>query len=132
MAFLLDTNIVSNVVRYPQGRVAAHIADIGDAIVATSIIVAAELHFGALRKKSPRLTAQLEVVLGGLDILPFAAPADRIYGELRAHLESKGTPVGANDLLIAAHAIALGYTLVTDNVREFSRIKGLKVENWLR
>jgi len=132
MAFLLDTNIVSNVVRYPQGRVAAHIADIGDAIVATSIIVAAELHFGALRKKSPRLTAQLEVVLGGLDILPFAAPADRIYGELRAHLESKGTPVGANDLLIAAHAIALGYTLVTDNVREFSRIKSLKVENWLR
>ena len=132
MAFLLDTNIVSDVVRYPQGRVAAHIADIGDAIVATSIIVAAELHFGALRKKSPRLTAQLEVVLGGLDILPFAAPADRIYGELRAHLESKGTPVGANDLLIAAHAIALGYTLVTDNVREFSRIKGLKVENWLR
>ena len=132
MAFLLDTNIVSDVVRNPQGRVAARLANIGDAIVATSIIVAAELHFGALRKNSPRLTAQLEVVLGGLDILPFAAPADRIYGELRAQLESKGTPVGANDLLIAAHALALGYTLVSHNVREFSRIKGLKAENWLR
>jgi tRNA(fMet)-specific endonuclease VapC len=132
MAFLLDTKIVSDVVRNPQGRVAARLANIGDAIVATSIIVAAELHFGALRKKSPRLTAQLEVVLGGLDILPFAAPADRIYGELRAQLESKGTPVGANDLLIAAHALALGYTLVSHNVREFSRIKGLKAENWLR
>ena len=132
MAYLLDTNIVSDLVRHPQSRAASRIAGIGDAIVATSIIVAAELHFGALSKRSPRLTAQLEVVLGGLAVLPFDAPADRIYGELRAHLESKGKLIGANDLLIAAHALALGYTLVTDNVREFSRIRNLKVENWLR
>jgi len=60
------------------------------------------------------------------------ASRDRSYPELRARLEAAGKPVGANDMLIAAHAIALGYTLVTDNVREFSRIKSLKVENWLR
>ncbi|MBU6298661.1 MAG: PIN domain-containing protein, partial [Alphaproteobacteria bacterium] len=64
--------------------------------------------------------------------VPFRAPADKIYAELRARLEKQGTPVGANDMLIAAHALALGATLVTDNEREFARIKSLKVENWLR
>ncbi len=132
MGYLLDTNIVSDLVRDPQGRSAARIARLGEEAIATSIIVAAELRYGEARKKSARLTAQLETILGGLEILPFNAPADRIYGELRARLEAAGKPVGANDMLIAAHTLALGYTLVTDNVREFSRIKGLKVENWLR
>ncbi len=132
MGYLLDTNIVSDLVRHPQGRSAARIARLGEETIATSIIVTAELRYGEARKKSARLTAQLETILGGLEILPFNAPADRVYGELRAQLESAGKPVGANDMLIAAHALALGYTLVTDNVREFSRIKGLKVENWLR
>src|SRR6266478_6139331 len=118
MPYLLDTNIVSDLVRNPRGRVQSRLAEVGDEQVVTSIIVAAELRYGTARKKSPRLTAQLETVLGGLEILPFNAPADRIYGELRARLEAAGKPVGANDMLIAAHTLALGYTLVTDNVRE--------------
>lgn len=132
MPYLLDTNIVSDLVRHPQGRVAARIAQSGDEKVATSIIVASEMRYGAARRKSPRLSAQLETILGALEILPLETPADRFYGELRSRLESAGKPISANDMLIAAHALALDSTLVTDNVREFSRIKGLRVENWLR
>ncbi len=132
MRFLLDTNIVSDLLRAPQGRVAERIRAVGEARVRTSIIVAAELRFGARKLGSARLTARLEAVLGVLEIAPFAAPADEVYGHIRAGLERAGTPIGGNDLLIAAQAIALGDTVVTDNEREFGRVEGLAVENWLR
>ncbi|MGH7030572.1 MAG: type II toxin-antitoxin system VapC family toxin [Stellaceae bacterium] len=133
MAYLLDTNIVSDLVRNPQGRVAQHIRKIGETLVCTSIIVAAELRYGTPKRGSPRLTAQLEAVLGALKILPFAAPADVAYGQLRARLEAGGQPIGGNDMLIAAQAMALGHTIVTDNEREFGRVDGLPPhENWLR
>ena len=132
MAYLLDTNIVSDLVRNPQGRIAEQIRRVGEGQVATSIIVAAELRYGAERRRSRRLSAQLEAILGFLEILPFEAPADVTYGHIRARLERGGTPVGGNDLLIAAHAVALARTIVTDNEGEFRRIDGLPVENWLR
>lgn len=132
MRYLLDTNIVSDLVRNPQGVIAARIAKLGEASVFTSIIVTAELHFGLARNRSDRLAGQLQTVLSGLDILPWDAPADERYGEIRAFLQGKGKLIGANDLLIAAHALALDVTLVSDNVREFSRVPGLKLENWLR
>ena len=132
MRYMLDTNIVSDLVRHPQGRIAEHIRKVGEAQVCTSIIVAAELRYGATKKGSQRLTAQLETVLGGLDVLPFEAPADAAYGLIRTRLEQAGTPIGGNDLLIAAQALALGLTMVTENEREFSRVPGLSVENWLR
>jgi tRNA(fMet)-specific endonuclease VapC len=132
MPYLLDTNIVSDLVRHPGGRAAAMLERTGDEPVTTSIVVAAELRYGAARRKSRRLTAQLEKILGDLVVLPLDVPADRSYGKLRAELEAAGTPIGQHDMLIAAHALALGHTLVTDNEREFRRVKGLKVENWLR
>lgn len=132
MRYLLDTNIVSNLVRNPQGRVMRRIREVGETQVCTSIIVAAELRYGVAKKASPRLTAQLEAVLGALEVLPFEAPADTAYGLLRTRLEQAGQPIGGNDLLIAAHAVALGYTIVTDNEREFARIDDLPRENWLR
>jgi tRNA(fMet)-specific endonuclease VapC len=132
MRYLLDTNILSDLVRNPQGRVAQHIREIGEAQVCTSIIVAAELRYGAAKKQSPRLTAQLEAVLGALEVLPLEAPVDTTYGGLRTRLEKAGRPIGANDLLIAAQALALGYTLVTDNEKEFAQVKDLPRENWLR
>jgi len=131
LRYLLDTNVVSDLVNDPHGRVAAAIERLGESAICTSIIVAAELRFGAAKRKSRRLLAQVETALAHLDSQPFAAPADRIYGELRADLERKGRPIGPNDLLIAAHALALGCTLVTDNEREFSRVRSLRVENWL-
>jgi tRNA(fMet)-specific endonuclease VapC len=131
MRHLLDTNVVSDLVRNPQGRVAEHIRRVGEAQVCTSIIVAAELRYGAAKKGSPRLATQLEAVLGALDVLPFEVPADAAYGQIRT-LEQIGRPIGGNDLLIAAQAAALGYTIVTDNEGEFARIDGLLRENWLK
>src|SRR5271155_3662735 len=128
MRYLLDTNMVSDLIRNPQGRVAAHIRKIGETQICTSILVAAELRYGATKKGSPRLTAQLEAVLGALEILPFDSPADAAYGLIRARLEQAGQLIGGNDLLIAAQAIAFGYTLVTDNQKEFARVAGLARE----
>ena len=129
--YLLDTNILSDLVRRPQGRVAKRIAREGERSICTSIVVASELRFGAEKLGSPRLTAQLEVILSTLDILPLEEPADRHYARLRWHLEQRGSPIGPNDLLIAAHALALDCTVVTANDREFTRVPGLKVVNWL-
>jgi tRNA(fMet)-specific endonuclease VapC len=131
MRYLLDTNIVSDLIRNPQGRVTSRIREVGEAQVATSIIVAAELRFGAAKKGSTRLSAQVEAVLGAMEILPLEEPADRAYGLLRARLEKKGHLIGGNDLLIAAQAISLGFTLVTANEREFSKLNDLRCENWL-
>jgi tRNA(fMet)-specific endonuclease VapC len=77
-------------------------------------------------------TAQLETILNALEVLPFESPADAVYGDLRTRLERTGRPIGGNDLLVAAHALALGYTIVTDNDNEFARVDGLPCENWLR
>jgi tRNA(fMet)-specific endonuclease VapC len=132
MRFLLNTSIVSDLVRHPRGRIADRIAEVGEQRVCTSIVVAAELRYGATKKNSSRLTAQLEAVLGAIDVLALESPVDTVYGELRARLERSGQSIGANDLLIAAHALALGHTVVTDNEREFSRIEDLRVGNWLR
>jgi tRNA(fMet)-specific endonuclease VapC len=130
--YLLDTNMVSDLIRNPQGRVAARVAEVGEGRVCTSIIVAAELRYGAAKRGSARLTRQMESVLAALETLPFEAPAESLYGDIRARLEAAGTPIGANDLLIAAHAVTLGHVIVTDNEREFARIDGLPLENWLR
>jgi tRNA(fMet)-specific endonuclease VapC len=130
--FLLDTNSVSDLVRHPRGRIADRIERVGEQQVCTSIIVAAELRYGAAKKGSERLTRQLEIVLSAVDVLALEAPTDAVYGELRARLERTGRSIGGNDLLVAAHALALGHTIVTDNEREFARIDDLRVENWLR
>ncbi|EGV27579.1 PilT protein domain protein [Thiorhodococcus drewsii AZ1] len=130
-AYLLDTNILSDLIRQPAGRIRDRIAQYGEDSICTSIVVASELRFGAAKKGSARLSAQMEAVLSAISILPLDEPTDRHYAEIRHALESAGTPIGANDLLIAAHARALGRTLVTANEREFRRVPGLIVENWL-
>ena len=132
MRYLLDTNVVLDLVRHPQGRISERIREVGEAQVCTSIIVAAELRYGATKRGSPRLATQLEAVLGALDVLPFEAPADTAYGLIRTRLEQIGRPIGGNDLLIAAQAVSLGYTIVTDNEGEFARIDELIGENWLK
>lgn len=128
---LLDTNILSDLVRHPAGKIAQRIRELGEERICTSLVVAAELRYGAYKKGTMRLTSQLEVILSGLDVLPLEQPTDDRYAELRTTLEQAGTPIGPNDMLIAAHALALGLILVTANVKEFSRVPGLAVENWL-
>jgi tRNA(fMet)-specific endonuclease VapC len=129
--YLLDINVVSDLVRHPQGRAAAKIAELGEDAVATSIIVAAELRYGAAKKGSARLASQLETILGAIEVIPFEAPADASYANARVALEAAGTPIGGNDLLIAAQALALDMVVVTNNEREFTRISGLRIDNWL-
>jgi tRNA(fMet)-specific endonuclease VapC len=131
MRYMLDTNVLSDLIRNPQGKAAARIARAGEANICTSIIVAAELRYGCAKSGSNRLLKAVEDLLGEIDVLPFEAPADADYGTIRSQLEVDGTPIGGNDLLIAAHARATGSTIVTANASEFKRIRGLKVENWL-
>jgi tRNA(fMet)-specific endonuclease VapC len=132
MTFLLDTVSLSDVVRHPAGRVASRIAEVGEDDVGTSVIVASELRFGALKRGSRLLIDRVNEALERMTVFAFEQPADERYAEIRVRLERLGRPIGANDLLIAAHALALGRVLVTDNVREFSRVRGLTIENWLR
>jgi tRNA(fMet)-specific endonuclease VapC len=128
--YLLDTNAVSDLVREPLGRTRQKAERTGPERLATSIIVVGELRFGYLRSGNDRLKHAVEGVLAILPILPFETPADWRYAELRVELERLGTPIGGNDMLIAAHALALDCTLVTANEREFRRVPGLRVENW--
>lgn len=132
MRYLLDTNVVSDIVRHPRGAAAARVASAEDGSICTSIIVTAELRYGVEKKGSLRLAQQLEAVLEGIEILPLEQPVDSAYGRLRATLERTGRLIGPNDLLIAAQALALDLTLVTANESEFRRVAGLKVENWVR
>jgi tRNA(fMet)-specific endonuclease VapC len=132
MAYLLDTNILSDVVRNPEGRTSQRVERAGSGNVFTSIVVAAELRFGALKSGSARLASRIEALLRQIDVASFEAPMDVVYAEARRSVEKAGTPIGRNDMLIAAHALATESILVTDNVNEFSRVPGLKIENWLR
>jgi len=131
LEYLLDTNILSDLIRNPQGRVAARVAELGEDTVCTSILVSAELHFGAVKSGSDKLIERVGLILSAMEVLPLETPADKYYGKLRYHLSQCGTPIGPNDLLIAAHALALDLIVVTANIREFSRVPDLQVENWL-
>jgi tRNA(fMet)-specific endonuclease VapC len=130
--YLLDTTTISDFIRHPRGRVADRVRKLGAAAVCTSIIVAAELRFGIEKRGVRKLATRVAEALDVLEVVPFAPPADAVYAVIRAALEKAGRPIGANDLLIAAHAVSLGCTLVTDNQRDFARIEGLSAESWLR
>lgn len=130
--YMLDTKIVSDLLRNPDNRAVKRIADVGPDAICVSIITAAELRYGCARKGSAKLLAHVEAILESVQVLAFDVPADAEYGGIRAELEAAGKPIGPNDLLIAAHAYAAGAILVTDNTGEFSRVRGLRVENWIR
>ena len=132
LVYLLDTNILSDLIKHPAGVVAQHIASVGEAAICTSVIVACELRYGTTKKGSAVLSEKIELLLSMIDVLPLEADADQHYGVIRSALETAGTPIGANDMLIAAHTLSQGLTLVTDNTSEFSRINGLNLENWLK
>lgn len=129
---MLDTNIISDLLRNPDGSAAKRIAEVGPDTICVSVITAAELRYGCAKKGSAKLLAYVEAILESVQVLSFDVPADAEYGGIRAALEAAGKTIGPNDLLIAAHACAAGAILVTDNTSEFSRVRGLRVENWIR
>lgn len=132
--YLLDTHIISDMMRNPTGSAAqraiekAHQSSANGMI--TSVIVDCELLFGMRRRTSPRWHQQYGVAMSGIAVMPLAPEVSGVYADLRTQLEVAGTPIGPLDTLIAAHALALGATLVSGN-SEFSRVPGLAVENWL-
>lgn len=130
--FMLDTNVISDLIKDPMGKVARQLEIEGESSVCSSIIVASELRYGVAKSGSKELSLRVDAALSAIEILPFDIPADTEYGKLRAQLAAKGKPIGPNDLLIGAHALSQELTLVTDNVREFKLAKGLSVVNWRR
>lgn len=130
MKVLIDTDIASYIFAHRDERVRERFLafDVGD--IGISAITAAELAFGAALNPSERNRQTVRRALESLAVAPFDLGAARTYGELRATLQRRGTPIGAHDMLIAAHAIALDVPLATNNVREFRRVPGLRVENW--
>ena len=131
LRYLLDTNVVSDIARHPNGLAAQRVIEVGVEYAGISIVVACEIRFGLAKSGPHRVVNRLTQVLAQCETLSLEPPVDEHYADIRNRLERAGRSIGPNDLLIAAHARALGLTLVTDNVREFSRVPGLAVENWL-
>ncbi|QPC85464.1 PIN domain-containing protein [Mesorhizobium sp. NBSH29] len=131
MRYLLDTNIISDVINLPTGQVAAKIRQEAlRASIVTSILVVSELRYGYTKISSKRLKAAYEMFFENLVIESWETPFDHVYADMRSALEERGKPIGAMDMLIAAHALATDATIVTANVRHFSQVPDLKVENW--
>lgn len=132
--YLLDTNILSDMMRYPEGLAFRHfmvaVKNNPDARFCTSVVVQCELLLGIRRRTHPRWQTHYERVLESVDVMPLEPDACIHYAVLRASLESAGTSIGPNDALIAAHALAANATLVSADA-EFLRVPGLRVENWL-
>lgn len=129
--WMLDTDTLSDLIRNPRGPLVQRLSVTEPNAICTSIVVACELRFGAKRKGSSTLTNRVEQLLASLTVLPLDEPTDQHYAEIRSALESAGMPIGSHDLFIAAHARSRDMTLVTHNVREFERVPGLRVEDWL-
>ena len=131
MRFMLDTNIVSAIVRDPQGKVLERLLEAGEENVFISIITHGEIWYGVKKNGSEELSKKVSAVTRRLYVAPLQLPSDQRYADVRLSLRH-GQNIGPNDLWIAAHALALDAVLVTDNEREFSRVPGLKIDNWLR
>ena len=132
MRFMLDTNIIAYAKNNRPESVLQRLTQYRPEDLCISAITMAELEFGVCNSSRPDQNRMaLLLFLSRISVLPFDADAAREYGMIRADLTKKGTLIGANDLLIAAHARSLGLTLVTNNTREFDRVENLRVENWV-
>jgi tRNA(fMet)-specific endonuclease VapC len=135
MRYLLDTNIVSYFLRDASASLSQRILDSRPQDLAISTISAGELRFGlsklAPSKRANSLSLRLNHLFNSLSIEPLPVEAALHYGEIRQQLEALGQPIGGNDLWIAAHALAMDFTLVSNNTREFQKVAKLHLENWL-
>ena len=127
--FMLDTDIVSFAIR-GRGRVSERIVQHQPPELCISAITVAELRYGADRLGARRLHESIDRFIGDFEILPFNEACTRTYGTIANELAKRGTPICDFDVLIAAHAVNVDATLVTNNVKHFSRVAGLRVENW--
>jgi tRNA(fMet)-specific endonuclease VapC len=126
----LDTNICSYILRRHPVDMIERFALLDRRTLWLSVVVAAELRFGAAKLSSPRFQSAIEAWLAGFDVRPWPLAATHHYASIRAALERSGRPIGGMDLMIAAHAMAEDSVVVTNNAREFHRVPGLAVEEW--
>ena len=132
MIYLLDTNIVSYLIKAQDGKLIDKLeAASSQATIGVSSITTAELYYGVKKKNSQRLQQAVDAFLSPLKVYEFDKPASAIYGDIRSDLEARGLVIGGYDMLIAAHAVSLQATLITNNTREFERVAGLSLENWV-
>jgi len=131
MRYLLDTNVLSDLIKNPLGKAAQRIRSLAPNMVCTSTIVAGELRYGVIKKASVHLRKRVDGLLNEMPILPLDTSCADVYGRIRAKLEREGLPIGVNDLWIAAQALASNKILVTHNMAEFGRVETLKIEDWL-
>ena len=128
---MLDTNIVAYAKNNRPEVVYERMSRFDPEDLCVSVITLAELEYGVFNSSNPeRNQLALTLFLANIEVVPFNDNAAVEYGRIRADLKRKGTPIGANDLMIAAHAKSLGMTLVTNNTREFGRVEGLAIEDW--
>ncbi|MCV0393857.1 MAG: type II toxin-antitoxin system VapC family toxin [Rhizobiaceae bacterium] len=130
--YLLDTNIISDLARNPSGRTARRLSEVDPDKVASSVVVAAEVWFGVEKNPSFRSRARTESFMRTVRVLELRPEVAKVYGRVRAQLSASGKTLGPNDMLIAAHALSLDATLITDDAAAFAQVPGLKMENWLR
>ena len=128
---LLDTNICIYIINAKPPAVLERFKNYRLGEIGVCSVVAAELAFGVAKSGSARNRQALEMFLAPLTILPFDERASWAYGDLRAELERRGTPIGSLDTMIAAHALSLQAKLITNNTREFAHVPGLHVDNWV-
>ena len=133
MIYMLDTNICSYIIRNHPDYLRKKLKEIQEKnIVGLSSIVISELLYGAYKKGSKKLIEIIEFFIDSFEIYEYGMDAAREYGKLRASLEREGALIGSYDMQIAAHAISLNGILVTNNEKEFLKVKGLKIENWVQ
>lgn len=129
--YMLDTNIIAYAKNNKPEVVMERFRKYDPDDLCISVITLAELEYGVFNSSNPdRNQLALTLFLAGIEIVPFDDDAAIEYGRIRAELRRRGTPIGANDLLIAAHAKSRGFVLVTNNTREFERVAGLELEDW--
>ncbi len=131
MRYMLDTNICIYAIKHKPEKVFLRLQKVEPKDVCISSITYAELVHGVEKSNAvERNRLALSLLLSNIEIMDFDVDAADAYGKVRADLEKKGTPIGPLDMMIAGHALSLGYKVVTNNVKEFERVKGLKIENW--
>ena len=132
MRYMLDTNICIYVIKHKPREVIERLNEHNPNEICISSVTYAELIHGVEKSKAvEKNRTTLTLLLADIEILPFDTGAAEGYGEIRAELERKGIPIGPLDMMIAGHAKSLGYTVVTNNIKEFDRIDGLRLENWV-
>jgi len=130
--YLLDTNTVAFLIRESSPRLVARLRKVRAAQVALSVVTEMEIRCGLAKNPALRAAPKIEEFLGAMTVHPLTSEVAAVYGRVRAGLDAKGTPIGPLDLMIASHALTLGATLVTSNLREFQRVPRLRCQDWTR